>query len=224
MKYILKLLLFGIALSLGAPSAFAQGSPSAGRSIKRLYAVMKKEPTVREVQEAAAAYYQLEPSRVKVLARNARLKGLVPEVSVNLGNRVGNEFRNTADGLFPTLPTSTLNPRGYKEAHRSSNDSFDWGVNARWALDKLVFSAEALDAKSLTSLSENLIREVTTLYYSRRRVMISLFLSPPEDPEEYLYELMRIDELTSTLDALTGGTFEERAWKWSERDLLKKFR
>jgi hypothetical protein len=192
------------------------------RKLRRLFGILKKEPTVQEVQRAATGYFDLDPDRVRTLARNARLKGLIPNVQVRFTNSISDEFRNTRDGLYVGLPgwPDLPNPSSFKEVMAQNSDSLSWEVSAQFDLDRLVFSAEALDAKSLTSLSESLIRELTTLYYSRRRVIISLVLSPPSGVEEYLYELTRLDELTAPLDALTGGMFERRAWRWEDSNLV----
>lgn len=201
-----------------APAPQRQVSRS---NIRRLFEIIRAEMTVRDVQKAAVKHYQLEPERIHALARNARLKGLLPHVSASFSNELGNRFTNTKDGLFPVLPSpqENPNPNFYKERVAESSDQLSWSVSASWDLDRLIFAAEALDAKSLTGLEENLIREVTTLYFSRRRVLASLILSPPDDDEEFFYELMRLDELTATLDAFTGGRFSKKAWDW-EKDLL----
>ena len=68
--------------------------------------------------------------------------------------------------------------------------------------------------KSLNSLEENLVREVTTLYFQRHRLIANLILSGPDEDEEIFYELLRLDEQTATIDALTGGMFSPRAWNW----------
>ena len=223
------------ALALSQPVASAQDVPEGGgapveaaprkqtsrASVKRLFQIIKSEPTIKEVQNAAVKHYRLEPDRINSLARSARLKGLVPNISATFSNEIGNRFTNTKDGLFPVLPNPSENPNPnfYKERVSESSDNLSWSVSASWDLDRLVFAAEALDAKSLTSLEENLVREVTTLFFSRRRVLASLILSPPDDDEEFFYELMRLDELTATLDAFTGSMFGKKAWDW-EKDLL----
>ena len=205
----------------GAPAEAAPRKQTSRASVKRLFQIIKAEPTVKEVQKAAVKYYRLEPERINGLARNARLKGLVPNISATFSNEIGNRFTNTKDGLFPVLPNpdNNPNPNFFKERVSESSDNLSWSVSASWDLDRLVFAAEALDAKSLTSLEENLVREVTTLFFSRRRVLASLILSPPDDDEEFFYELMRLDELTATLDAFSGGMFGKKAWNW-EKDLL----
>jgi hypothetical protein len=225
-----------IGLLLAVPAARAQEEqPGAGgevqqppqkrqvsrAAVKRLFQIIKAEPTIKEVQKAAVRHYELEPSRIASMARNARLKGLIPEVSASFSNELGNRYTNTKDGLFPILPSPPENPNPsfYKERMSESSDQLSWNVSATWEFDRLVFAAESLDAKSLTGLEENLVREVTTLFFSRRRILASLILSPPDDDEEFFYELMRLDEITATLDAFTGGMFSKKAWNW-EKDLL----
>ena len=67
------------------------------------------------------------------------------------------------------------------------------------------FNAEVLDVTSLVGVQEGLLREITSLYFTRRRLMTFLTLSPPQDPGEKITESIRLDEITANLDALTGG-------------------
>jgi len=80
-------------------------------------------------------------------------------------------------------------------------------VGLRWDLPNLVFNPEVLDVGSLAILQESLLKEVTRLYYTRRRLQIDLILNPPNDPGTRISKELRIDELTSTLDAMTGELF-----------------
>jgi hypothetical protein len=214
-----------LVLALAAPATAQEVEPPAPAKnpggMRKLFSIMKAEPTIKQVQHWAVSHYRLEPDRIHAMVRNARLKGLLPDVSVSVSNMVGNNFQNTKDGLYPVLPNPAENPNPnfFKERMTSANDEFTWSVSARWGLDRLVFSSEALDAKSLTSLEENLIREVTTLYFARRRVLASIVLSPPTEDEEYFFELVRLDELSATLDAFTGHKFAKQAWDW-QKELL----
>jgi hypothetical protein len=184
------------------------------RAFAKLREILKNEPTAKEVQAATLRFYKLEPERLESMASAARLKGLIPEFEAGMDNSVGHSYTNTRDGLYPTLSNLDPigNPEGYKERVAGSSDQFLWRLRAVWSLDRLVFNAESLDVKSLGSLQENLVREVTTMYFARRRVISSLVLSPPDDEEELFYEQQRLEELTATLDALTGGMFAQRAW------------
>ena len=227
----IRILLALVAVAVAAPTvAQAQEGPPQippevkRKRMKKLFAVMKREPSIKDVQRYAVRHYELETSRINGMSTRAHTKALVPEIEAGLDNMVGNNFQNTRDGLFPVLPSpvENPNPNNYKERVSGSNDQTTWRVRAVWNLDRLVFNPEALDAKSLTSLQENLIREVTTMFFARRRVLASLIVSPPEDQEEYFYELMRLEEMTATIDAFTGGKFSKRAWQWDDPKWLSK--
>jgi hypothetical protein len=201
----------------GDPAAAKQKSQSKGKAFGKLRQILKSEPTCKQVQRAALEFYKLEPERIRRMGVASRAKAIVPELEGSIDNSVGKTFTRTSDGLFPAATLRQIdreNPDGYKERVDTTTDNFLWRVRAVWNLDRLVFNSEELDVKSLNSLEENLVREVTTLYYSRHRLIANLILSGPEEDEEIFYELLRLDEQTSTIDALTGGFFGAKAWKW----------
>ncbi len=212
----------------GAPAGDAGGAKAKGankgRAFGKLRQILKSEPTCRDVQQAALKFYKLEPQRINRMAVATRAKALMPEFQGSINNSVGHTFTNTRDGLYPSTALAMAdidpstgqsnNPDGYKERVQTNNDNLTWEVRAVWQLDRLVFNSEELDVKSLNSLEENLVREVTTLYFSRERAIANLILQSPEEDEEIFYELLRLDEMTATIDALTGGYFGPKAWKW----------
>jgi len=191
-----------------------------GESVDRLFRIIRGEPSVQEVQRNALRYYDLDPDRVDGLVTAARLKGLIPELEGSFETSLGDNFTNTRDGLYPILPQvpENPNPGNFRERVQGTSSMNLFRVRAVWNLDRLVFNSESLDARSLNSLSENLVREVTTLFFARRRLLAGLLLSPPEADLELFNELMRLDELTATIDALTGGRFARRAWRWGDRN------
>jgi len=185
-------------------------------NMRQLMKILKGEPSIKKTQNWALRHYKLGTSRINGMAINARLKGLIPEVSVNFTANQGRDFRNMRDGLYPDLPDNVGNPNDLKERTAGTNSRNTFHVGGKWVLDRLVFNAEALDVKSLNSLGETLVREVSTLYFSRRRLLAGIILSPPEDPEELFFELVRLDEITATLDALTGNRYSKTTWQWSD--------
>lgn len=219
-----------IALALvGAPSSaqaqegeatdmgFQPRKKKSKAGMKKLFKILKKEPTIKQTQNWALRHYKLDPSRINGMATNARLKGLVPQVDLSFENSQGSSFGNMRDGLYPILPNDFgNNPDNLKERTAGTNSNNVFRVRAIWTLSRLVFNAEGLDVKSLNSLGETLVREVATLYFSRRRLLASIILSPPEDPEEMFFELTRLDEITATLDSLTGNKFSKQTWQWDD--------
>jgi hypothetical protein len=202
--------------------ALAQAAKSKQHAIQKVKFIFREEPSIKEVQDWTLRLYRLEPSRINSMASAAQLKGLVPEVQGSFSNLTGNTFTSMKDGLYIGLPLAVDGSTcsggnsatcGYKELTAMSQSQLTWQVNATWALDKLVFNSEALDARSTVSLEETLIREVTTMFFSRRRLIASLILSPPDSEEEAFYEQLRIEEMTANLDSFTDGQFGKRAFR-----------
>jgi hypothetical protein len=214
-----KTLVFVFAISVlpSAVAAAAEGNkaegnkaesnkpdPSKAEALARLRQLVKSEPTIRDVQKAALHYYQLEPERIRGLMHSARVKAFLPEVDAGVDGTAGHSFTDTHDALYPTF--------AYKERDVGTSDQLVWHVHAVWDLSRAVFNPEQLDVLTLNSLQETLIRELTTLYFARRRTMAALVLSPPQDDEELYDQQQRLQEMTATVDAFTGGRFAAHAW------------
>ena len=137
----------------------------------------------------------------------AAWKALMPNVELIFNNEIGTNDRILNDIQYRHFP--------YKEDEEVKRASMSIGVRAQWSLDRLIFNAETLDVTSLVGVQEGLLREITSLYYTRRRLMTMVTLAPPQDPNEEVTEQLRLDEIKANLDALTGGFFS--------RELKKRF-
>lgn len=62
----------------------------------------------------------------------------------------------------------------------------------------------------MVQLRDDILDEVTSLYFQRRRLQIELLRSPASGIEERLEKELRLQELTADIDALTGGYLSER--------------
>ena len=207
-------------LMLAPAATFGQGPPPAEgggetgppvpapprpnlKAIRKLRQRFEREPTVRDVQQAALRYFTVHPDKVGGYRTGARLKALVPEIEVSFNRENGDNTRRMIDALYEKV----FRDLGYKELEGATHTTYSLGVRARWALDRLVFNAELLDVASLVGVQEGLLREITSLYFTRRRLMTIFALNPPQDPAEQITESVRLDEITANIDALTGGYF-----------------
>jgi len=59
----------------------------------------------------------------------------------------------------------------------------------------------------VVQLRDDILDEVTKLYFERLRVRMELEECSPEDRRKILEKELRIKELNASLDALTGGYF-----------------
>jgi hypothetical protein len=186
-------------LALGASlPALAQPTASKQWTEKALLDRFKHEPTVQRVQDSAVRYYKVHPSRIQTMLRNAQLKALIPAVSGEFSNDLTHHLRRMDDGFYiGSIP--------FKEDESINSDRIGFKIQASWVLDRLLFNAEVLDVQSLIGILDGVVREVTTVYYIRRRLQIDMVLRPPPDLATRISQRIRIEELTGLLDAMTGG-------------------
>jgi len=168
-------------------------------SADNLLDLFSKEPTVGDVQRAAIRYNDVGNGKIQRWHAASRLKALVPDISINKGlsthNTIDMDRGGTNDRDFYVLgPDST-----------SRSDSLNFG----WDLKDLVWSTDqtSIDSreKLMVELREDIVSEVTRLYFERRRLLMELFLNRPAAKKDYLESLLRIDEITSYIDGLTDG-------------------
>ena len=79
-----------------------------------------------------------------------------------------------------------------------------------WDLADLVWSSDqtSIDSRSklMVELREDILAQVTRLYFERRRLQMDLAAGSAVDTVDMR---LRIDELTALLDAYTGGKFSK---------------
>jgi hypothetical protein len=176
--------------------------------IRKQLGDLEKEPTIRQVQDAALHFFRVDPTKVQSFRSGATLKGWFPITTISGSQRFYNSERILDDRLYNFDP--------YKEAEDFTGDDLVVGVSATWNFPLLMFNAEELDVASLVGIMEGILKEVTTLYFTRRRLQVDLILTPPKDMASMLSKQIRLQELTSIIDAETGGFYKR------EVDRIKK--
>jgi hypothetical protein len=188
-----------VVFAIVLAAAAAPPSAVADDEVDRFLARFAHEPTVREVQDAAIKFYNVSPSTISSLRSRTRTKALVPGLSVGFTNSLSSFSRAVDDIVF--------RERGIAIFEDQTADFRGFTASASWSLDRLIFNAEELDVMALIGIQDGIQREVTALYYVRRRLQIELELSPPSTLEGRLSSRLRLEELTGLLDAYTGGDF-----------------
>ena len=163
------------------------------------------EPPVREIRKRAIRYGQLGNGKITRWHWASRLRAFIPDLSFkkdfSLSENIDIDRGGTSD------PDRFI--RGPEEADRG------WDFGLTWNLGDFLYSSNqtSIDnrAKLLVELRESILSQVTRLYYERRKIQMEIFLSgPPATPQEHWDRLLRLDELTSLIDALTDGFLSER--------------
>jgi hypothetical protein len=173
--------LLGIAL-LVATSARATPAPEDD--------VFSPEPSVRDLQKAAARLAEVHPDRVRSWLHRAGVAALLPSLRASVGRGSGELVR---DALNQPIFTNS--------------DTWRFEVQATWQLDRLVFDRNELrvsrEAQRVGARREELLTRVAQLYFARRRLILDATKQP--DAPNASDRALDIDELTAVLDGLTDG-------------------
>ncbi len=163
------------------------------------------EPTIREVQELAIDYAEVHPNKIKSWRKSAQQKALFPNLSVGL-NRSATELYHWDTGPNP-------------DKLMKGQDYLDWDVTVSWDLGDLIWNSDqtSIDSRSklMVELREDVLDQITRLYFERRRIQLEMVSSASTEPQLFLEKQMRVEELTALIDALTGGEFSKRIENFS---------
>jgi len=168
-------------------------------SRQELTAVFAKEPSVLEIQKAAIRYNGVGNGKIARWHMASRLKAFIPDLSFNKYLSSHNTIDLDRGG--------TNDPDCYILGPESSSKSNS--LNFSWDLKDFIWSSDqtSIDSrqKLMVELREELLSEITRLYFERRRLLADFLLNPPEAQKDSLEALLRIEELTAYLDGMTGG-------------------
>jgi hypothetical protein len=184
-------------------AALAHQAPE-GNCLFKDYASLEKdfsrEPSINEVHSMAVKYSDTDTKKIQAWHRQSRAKAFIPHVSVGID-------RDTGDFLhWDTGP----NPDVLQKAKERRN----WDLSFTWELSDLVWSSDqtSIDSRSklMTELREEILDQVTRIYFERRRLQIEVASCDYPSNGEKMAANMRVHELTALIDAYTGGEFSSR--------------
>lgn len=156
-----------------------------------------KEPTIIEIQKRAISYNDVDNRKIADWRRRMRMRALMPDISLNYNKSV-----------YGTAGSSTYDGKGFVGPR-------DWGVSFGWDLAEFVWNSYEDDIDSrgryMVQLRDDILDEVTRLYFERRRLQVELLTCPVVDEKQKLDRDLRLQELTANIDALTGGYLSKMA-------------
>ena len=183
-----------------------QAGYGSASSIDQALVEIKREPTVREVQEAALQNFRVNTDQVNSLRSRASTKALAPVLEISGGYAASDMNEETDHYEYNFVRSLTGSPW---IARGADGTGYDVRAKLSWNFPQLIFNAEELDVASLAGLVEGLLKESTRLYFMRRRLQVEMILSPPKDRASLLTKELRLEELTGLIDAMTGGWFQK---------------
>ena len=168
-------------------------------SLERLYSNFANDPSIRAVQEMAISYAEVHPDKINNWRKGAKLRGLLPKVTFGIDQSASDTYDIYTSG---TKSYTLLGPRDYTDG---------WDLTFTWDLGDLIYNEHqtSIDVRSklMVQLREDILNEVTRLYFERRRLQIELAGSKPATQTQAIEKELRLQELTASIDAFTGGAF-----------------
>ncbi|MEE2828581.1 MAG: hypothetical protein VX498_05305 [Myxococcota bacterium] len=176
-----------------------EGRTTAAPEIDELLSLFEFEPPVGQVQSWAVERAGAAPERALVLLRDARARGALP--LIRLRGRYEDQSGTKWDEL--NLMDS-----------RDRDSEYTLDLWLEWDLSELASNSDALRAvregRALAELRQAVVHQVTVAFFDRRRLLAEQHLARSDERiEETVLRRLRVQELTATLDGLTGGRWSE---------------
>jgi len=170
----------------------------------------RREPAVQEIFRAALDYLALRPEAMRNLRRGLATRGLFPKLELRLQRGRLLETDLDYDESFVSGDLRRLH-----DQHQGSQHDATALMQLTWELGDVAFSPDAIDlsreARAVIQLRDDVLDEITHLFFERRRVLLELAaLDPLQDVPAFERLRLRADELAAGLDSWTGGWFGQR--------------
>jgi hypothetical protein len=147
--------------------------------------------------------------------RQARWRNIIPnfEAFAERDNQDFLAIEKETDDSFSSSNSSLNSGLGITNIDRNNNQ-INAGIRFKWDLSNLVYDPEITDintsARITANIRENILTELTQIYYKRKELVYSLLSSA-----SYKFsDKIKLQQYTAQLDARTGA--------WFSRELEKR--
>ncbi len=175
------------------------------RYVKDLYTWLDDEPTFIDLQQAAIRYNEVSPEKIARWRYESKLKALLPRVSLGIDRSRSSNYESYKSSTKHYIIES---PDDVKS---------DWDISLSWELSDLIWSTNqtSIDIRSklMVQLRNDILDDLRRAYYERKRLLIEMAMDPPKNLRARMKKELRIQELTSAVDDLTGNYLT----KWKQR-------
>ena len=191
----------GILKTFNRPSFSIKKDQYNESELREAFTHFDYEPTIQDIQKAAITYAEVHPEKIENWRNAASKRAWLPALSVNYGE----------DWQSSTYFYSTSSE---KYTNDDITDGDDWSISVTWKLGDLIWNDDqtAIDTRSrlMVQLRDDVLNEVTRLYYERKRLQLEMLIVPTDDVMEEIEKELRLQELTADIDALTGFYLSKR--------------
>lgn len=164
-----------------------------------------EEPTIAQLQAAAIRYAEVAPQKIQSWRRRAALRAWLPSFTLGIDRDTDTTIGSSTSGGKTTF---TVGPQ---------DQSFGVDFGFTWDLGDLIWNPDqtSIDTRSrlMVQLRNDVVDEVTRLYFERRRLQVEYASNPIQDPALEAERQLRLQELAAQIDGLTGGYLSQNSRK-----------
>ncbi len=189
------------------PAMQDAGTEGRGISAAEILSEFRHEPSIEEIREAAIIYAEVQPEKIRKWRKAAASRAWLPDLKV--------AYDNDKDWQSSYYYYSGK----YVDDDITEGKDKGWAISVTWELGDLIWNnaQTSIDTRSklMVQLRDDVLNEVTRLYFERRRLQIELLIYPPSGIRERIEKELRLEELTANIDALTGSYLSKRVGRTS---------
>ena len=165
------------------------------------------EPSIEEIRQAAIEYAEVQPEKINKWRKAAARRAWLPDLRV--------AYDDAEDWQSSTYFYKDTSLGQYlKDNDITAGNDEGWSVSLTWELGDLIWNSSqtSIDARSrlMVQLRDDILNEVTRLYFERRRMQIEMISHQTTDFNSRIDKTLRLEELKAGIDALTGSYLSKR--------------
>lgn len=176
-------------------------------TVEEALSMFSHEPALAEIRQVAIAYSEVEPEKIRKWRKAAAAKALLPDLRVAYDD--AKDWQSSTYFYKDTYEEQYLKDDDITRGHDKG-----WSVSLTWELGDLIWNSAqtTIDARSrlMVQLRDDILNEVTRLYFERKRMQVEMISSPPADFMSRMDKELKLQELTAGIDALTGLYLSKR--------------
>ena len=186
--------------------ALVAASPVNDPALSKALKLFANDPPIAKVQQAALEHFRVAQDDLSGYRTSSRLKALMPSVTGSYTHDDNRANSYSSDRLI-WAGGAPFDPNDPQTATADTGLGRAYAASVSWNLGSLVFDSNMLETYALVGIHEDILKEVTRLYYTRQHNILALELNPPSDARARAALYLRTREIEAMLDGLTGGAW-----------------
>ncbi|MBW2736595.1 MAG: hypothetical protein JRH20_29760, partial [Deltaproteobacteria bacterium] len=171
--------------------------------LRRVQSMVQAEriPRVGDLLLAALRYVGVDADHQLHYRRRSRLKALVPKLDLGVSGYQVRDYEHLDSGIYNLLP--------YRKRYNRTFNFIEWRAMLQWDLSPLVFNLDTVLFGRVDRVNGEFraifANTLHRLYSEYRRLKLLVITRPPADLRVRLIYKLRIEELHSYIDFMSGG-------------------